>query len=491
MKIFRNAFLIGFLFTALPASFSQTRIHKAVDELILAGKMEEAEKKAKENVQKYPDNPEAVCSLACVYRNMARKYRLNVNLGAMGIKEGESGTYRMKGAEDIGKVFNETYTYDREEYSKAESLYYRIIEMDKGYRNAYFNLLNDYVSMEEFDNYFKVIDLFIENLKDGDHTPDYLLDLGKKLMQGEYLDEALKLYRRMVAEFPDRMEARSDIGAVYFRKGEIDRALNAFKEVFELDRNDSINLDNYILTSLLTEDFETAYGLYRHKSELDPDESGSLLDLGFTAFLLGKDYAPYFQQFIDKQESDTEGKNKDFWLQQASRALEIEGKTEEEKIGYFEFLSVRFNNAGMLGEALITSDIIEKYRPTNVALLVKGSIFDRFNYYEKTIECLDRISERRKLDESIISEYDLNFNYGRISYVARKYEDAISYFLKCFAMDPDRAQLNHLLAVSYLKCSNPEEARKYFTINKNMDDKGQMEYINSSIRALEKIEAAE
>lgn len=489
MRLHRRVFTAVVVSLMTPALFSQTHIHREVDELILAGRLDEAEKKAEENLRKYPGNPEAVCALACVYRNRARKSLLRIDLAKAGIKEGESGSYPLKGADDIGTVFSEAYTYDRQSYARAEALYFEIIEMDPHYHNAYFNLLNDYLEMEEFGNYFKVLDAFIANLKDRDDTPDYLLDLGSKLMQGNRLDEALELYRRVADGFPGRIEAKSDMGAVYFRKGEIPRALGVFSMVFEIDGDDRINLDNYILAALLTEDFETVFDLYGRKISLEPESHGCLFDRGLAALLLGREYRPCFEAFVEKQKKASRDPENDFWLHHAAAILNVENKEEEEKIRYFEFLSAEFHRGGMLGQALMTSNIVEKLRPTDAALMIQASIFDRFNFYDKTMECLDALSERRKTNAAVISEYDLNFNYGRIHYVSGRYGAAIPYLRTCFRIDGKNALLNHLLGLCCLKAGDRGEAVRYFTINKEMEDAAQLEYINLSIRELGKLDA--
>jgi hypothetical protein len=38
----------------------------------------------------------------------------------------------------LKEAFKETSYYDRDIFSRAEALYYRIIELDASYRNAYF-----------------------------------------------------------------------------------------------------------------------------------------------------------------------------------------------------------------------------------------------------------------------------------------------------------------------------------------------------------------
>ena len=79
--------------------------------------------------KKLPNEPEVICALACVYRNKALKSNIVLNTSAMGIKEGEDGLYSIKDTSDLKKIFQEEQYYDLNEYSKAESLYYKIINI--------------------------------------------------------------------------------------------------------------------------------------------------------------------------------------------------------------------------------------------------------------------------------------------------------------------------------------------------------------------------
>jgi tetratricopeptide (TPR) repeat protein len=350
--------------------------------------------------------------------------------------------------------------------------------------------MNDYVTMHHFEKYFQITDLFIEKLKGDPSTADYLLDQAKMLMEKEYYDEALPLYQKTATAFPDRIEAKSDIGAVYSKKGDIIHARDIFKEVFMTDGKDQINLKNYIFTSILTEDFTTAFKLYEEICELDKDNYSHYFDIGFVACLLDKDYKTYLNHFREKHKVTVKSIEKDFWYQNASVLLTLDTKSKKEKIEFYEYLLEQFNNSGMYALALISSNMIKKIEVTNLSLIIPASIFDRFNFYEKTIEYLNKISERRKTDESIMSEYNLNSNYGRISYVAKKYRDSITFFSRCFRQKQDNAWLNHYLGMSHLNLNEIIEAKKYFVINSQMNDKGQMTYINNSIRELKKLDSS-
>ena len=158
-----NIVTVLFAFSSIYLFAEEIGIHTQIDELIQQKKFSIAEAKAKEYLKMHPNDVEGMCALACVYRNQSLKSGIVINTDAMGIKEGESGTYEIKDSSEVSRLFKDRQYYERTEYRKAEELYYNIISIEPSYQNAYFNLLNDYVTLNEFDNYFKVIELFIQN----------------------------------------------------------------------------------------------------------------------------------------------------------------------------------------------------------------------------------------------------------------------------------------------------------------------------------------
>ena len=490
MRLSGRKIFICSIFICFANAYPQHGFHQKIDTLILAHKFEEAEKLALQEYAKFPTEPEVICALACVYRNMALKSTINVNASAMGIKDGEEGTFTLTDTSQIKELFKEEYYYEPENYLKAESLYYKIISIDKNYHNSYFNLMNDYITMRDFKKYFEVVDLFIDNLKDKEDTPDYLLDRANKLVSENYLDETLQLYQKLIKAFPSRHEPISDIGAIFVKKGKFYDAIESFAKVYQLEPTDAINLNNYIFASIFIEDFETAYNLYFQLAKLAEEKYNYNFDIGLLAYLLNKDFQSYFNinLKIISENTPADSLENNFWYYSSKIFLTITEMNDDEKIEFFEFLLEQFNNAELYRLALVQACIIEKMRPTNFALLVHGSIYDKFNFYEKTIQYLDKISEQKKIDDSIITTYDLLFNYGRINYAAEKYETTISYWLKNYQMKQDDAFINHYLGMSYLELGNIGEAKKYFQVNESMNDKDQMEYINYSIRELNKLD---
>jgi len=478
--------VLGIALLPRPVRAAELGIHAQIDALVMEKDFSAAEKKAERYLQEHPGDTEAMCALACVYRNRSRQSAVNVNTDAMGIKEGESGQYQFKDADDVKNLFSEQIYFDADDHARAEALYYKIIAADPTYQNAYFNLLNDYVVTEEFDRYFQVIDLYVKNLK-GNESADYNLnDLAGKLFREEYYDQALQLFAIIVKNFPDDHEARSDMGAVYSQQGKFDQAREVFREVYERVPGDEVNLGNYYFTSVLAEDFATARRLTAKMARMAGKEN-RLFDLALLDLVLQRDPGPGIEAYLKVRKGQVDDVEKDFWYQAAMELGRLNQMPRDEQLAFLESLLNQFNQADYPALTIIVANLVEQIEPTNFVLVVHTSVFDKHQYLKKTIEYLDRISQRRATDPTIMSEYNLNWNYGRNYYVAGQYAEAKGYLLKNAQAQPDDAMINYYLGKCYLALQQKEEAVKLFRKNSKMDDKEQMTFINSSIRELEKL----
>jgi hypothetical protein len=67
------------------------------------------------------------------------------------------------------------------------------------------------MEMEEYDNYFKVIDLFVKNQKSSKGCKEALFELAGRLFQRQSYAQAEKLYLTILRHFPEYTQARSDL----------------------------------------------------------------------------------------------------------------------------------------------------------------------------------------------------------------------------------------------------------------------------------------
>jgi tetratricopeptide (TPR) repeat protein len=341
--------------------------------------------------------------------------------------------------------------------------------------------------MEEFDNYFKIINLYIQNLKDQKGSLYPLQDLARKLYSGKYYNQAMKLFTIIVDNYPDAIESKSDIGAIFVQQGEIIKAKSIFQEVSKLSPEDIINLKNYYITLLLTKDFNNAYNVKSSIEKLESGKSSHLYDKIFLSILLKKDYKFYIKEYLKKRELEIKDKRNDFWYQSSNALLNYENLSTKDAVELLEGYLIQFHQAKYTDLSLTVANIIENIQITNNALIVQTAIYDQYNYYEQTIKYLDKIKKRKETDPTIMSDYDMNWNYGRIQYAKEKYDLAKDYFLANQKNNKKDAKINYYLGKCYLFLGKKKEAKELFEFNSKMNDKEQMYFINYSIRELKNL----
>ncbi|PKL35923.1 MAG: hypothetical protein CVV44_20625 [Spirochaetae bacterium HGW-Spirochaetae-1] len=463
-------------------------IHDDVDELIRKRDFQAAEKMAQQAVDKNPLDLQALCALGCVYRNMAYKEGIQFDSTAAGIRDGESGMGEFN-QENFNKIFTPVPYYEKEIFKKAETIYFKIIEIDKTYSNAYFNLLNSYAVMRNFEKYFSVIDLYLVNFKEDNNTPYILNDLAGKLYKDNSYDEAVRLFKICIDRYPSYAPAVCDLGAVYFQQGDISGAYRQFKAAYKIDGKDAINLANLARSCIYLEEFKEAYEYYGIITQTVTDDIFNDYTTGILGYMSGGEYASLFTRFIENRKKGIQDHDKDFWIFTAGKFLELEKFEAKEKNDFFEYLLDSFRKNEYDTYSIMTANILLKQGSNSFALVVNASIFDRLRFTEKTIYYLEKIEDRKKDDPGIMSDDDLNFNYGRNYLYSGKIEKSLSCFNRITPESEHEAAVNYYMGRIYLIRKDNEKARTYLMKNRDREDKKDMYYINESIRILRTMES--
>lgn len=477
------AALIVLVSSSTAITTESSGIHRKIDSLLLKGDFKRAGEEADAAYEKNPNDPETICAKACVYRNMAHKNGIQVDRSRLGIKEFESGSAPLT-PEVLKEAFKETSYYDRDIFSRAEALYYRIIELDASYRNAYFNLLNTYMEMEEYDNYFKVIDLFVKNQKSSKGCKEALFELAGRLFQRQSYAQAEKLYLTILRHFPEYAQARSDLGAVYASTGEIEKAGALFSEVYKRDPADLVNTENLIKTHITQEKFAEAYSVTLAVLKTEDCDLFHHFTAGQLAYMLGRDCAGHFNRYIELRKAANKGAIDDFFITVSKVYPELTAMPVNEKLSFLNQVLLQFFNNKFTYSSIITANTMLKYGKTPNPLIVLGATFDDRVYFPKSaIKYLNEIREYAKTDPRIMEPYDLNYNFARNYINLRQYDKALEHLKKNYETKKDDARVLHAMGKAHQEKGDPEGACRYYTECGRLEDKENMYSINASIRA--------
>lgn len=463
--------------------FAQNNIHKKVDSLILKRNFELAEKLAKDALKVNSKDPVALCALACVYRNMAYKEVIQFNSASYVRNDTQNASLEIS-KENLEEMFTPKYYFVDSIFQKSEVIYHDIISVDKHYKDAYMNLINAYENDDEFEKYFETVALYTNNNKNISDTKYVLLELASKLFNKGKLDEALKMYEYTISQYPKFSECISDLGAVYFNRGQFRKARTQFEQSYSLNQNDTLVINNLINLNLVLGDYKKAYQV-SEKLVSETKSKFNNFTAGCIASLVEDSKATfYLEKFQNYRKTQINGSiDNDFWFV-ASKAV----KDKPVDVELFEEIVNQFYNNNYHFDLIVFSEILLKKQKDNPYVLqMLTSTFERLKHTEKVLEML-AIIESYNENEAIMPDNALMFNYGRNYFVDKQYQKAIDYMLKV----TDEKQMifvNYLIGESYYHLNDFKNSIKYHKKNSQLNDRENMYYINQSLNRLKELES--
>lgn len=117
-------------------------------------------------------------------------------------------------------------------------------------------------------------------MREWDEHGQKLLTLGSDAWRGGRFEEAERLFRQLVGEYPDRPEGYNKLGVSWAERGELDQAEDWFRRALKADSRHApalTNLGNVLLERGNIDDAMTYYGLALQQ---DPNYAPAHRNLG-------------------------------------------------------------------------------------------------------------------------------------------------------------------------------------------------------------------
>ena len=280
------------------------------------------------------------------------------------------------------------------------------------------------------------------------------------------------------------LDAKSDLGAVYYSTGEIEKASLIFKDVYDKDPKDLINSYNLSKTYVAQERFSDAYDVILSVLKMRDCDDYNYFFAGELAFLMGKNYLSHFRKYIELRKTKVKDQHNDFFIAVSEKYLEFQKITDKDKLEFLNYILIQFYENNYDYDSIIMANTILKLKHEKNPLIILAAVFDnKIHFPQQALKYLDKISAYSKSDPTIMEPYSLNYNYGRNYYNLKKYDEAIEYFKKNLKEKNDDASVLFAIGQAYRGKKDTDNACHYFKICSELNDKENMYSINEAIRA--------
>lgn len=106
-----------------------------------------------------------------------------------------------------------------------------------------------------------------------------LFNSGVEYEKAEKADSAITAYEAAIAEAPEYLDARINVGALYYQKGSLVKAAEHLKEAIKLDSTRASAHKNLALVSLKAKEYGSSIAAFDDYLKLNPKDAGALASL--------------------------------------------------------------------------------------------------------------------------------------------------------------------------------------------------------------------
>ena len=187
---------------------------------------------------------------------------------------------------------------------------------------------------------------------------DQLYQQGNAAQDRGDFSEAENIFRQVTQIDPNDSGAYNNLGNAQYYQGKLEAAIASYKKAIDLDSNDPDIYNNLGNAQYYQEKLEAAIASYEKAIDLDPNNSGAFINLGSAQYYQGKFKAAIASY---KEAIDLDSNDPDTYIG-LGNALDAQGNLEKAITSYEKAIDLDPNNSGAynnLGYALERQDKLE------------------------------------------------------------------------------------------------------------------------------------